>query len=141
VDASTSRSDGAGSRAIGAEELLVRSEASAVRSARSFARRLAGRIPTEADEAVELLVAELVTNAVVHGAPPVTVRIESLPDRVRIAVTDTSPRLPLAGPPQAESITGRGLQIVKALSSGWGVVPRAEGGKVVWADVATACDP
>lgn len=118
------------------DELMVHSDPTAVRRARSFARRLAGGLPAETDDTIELLVAELVTNALLHGAPPVILRIETVPDRVRIAVADASPRLPLARVPQAEDVTGRGLQVVEALSAGWGVRSRPEGGKVVWADVS-----
>lgn len=117
-------------------ELVVRSELTSVPRARQFARRVAERTGAEADT-LELLVSELVTNAVLHGAPPVRLRIEVLGDRVRVAVADASPRLPRVGLPRADDgMTGRGLGIVEALSSGWGVVRRPDGGKEVWADVA-----
>lgn len=117
-----------------ANELVVRSELTAVRRTRRFARRIAERLGAEADT-LELLVSELVTNAVLHGAPPIKLRIEMLRDRVHVAVADANPRLPLMRP-QAEGLTGRGLAIVEALSEGWGALPRPDGGKVVWADVA-----
>jgi anti-sigma regulatory factor (Ser/Thr protein kinase) len=135
MEASTSPPDSAQWPKAASAELVVKNDVSAIRAARNFARQVAGGLGANTDDTVELLVAELVTNAVLHGAPPVTIRIESRPERVHIGVTDASPRLPIARLPQAGSISGRGLQIVGALSAGWGVVPRPEGGKVVWADV------
>jgi anti-sigma regulatory factor (Ser/Thr protein kinase) len=117
------------------DELVVRSDLTAVRRTRHFARRVAERLGAEADT-LELLVSELVTNAMLHGAPPIRVRIEMIRDRVHVAVTDASPRLPLAERPRSEDLTGRGLAIVEALSEAWGALLRPDGGKVVWADVA-----
>jgi anti-sigma regulatory factor (Ser/Thr protein kinase) len=138
METSTSHANGTRRPEIGSGELAVRRDPSAVRGARNFARRwLAAGRAGDADEAVELLVSELVANAVLHGAAPITVRIEAFPDRVHLAVTDADPRLPRTRAPGPGGVNGRGLQIVEALSAGWGVVPRPGGGKVVWADVAT----
>jgi anti-sigma regulatory factor (Ser/Thr protein kinase) len=122
-------------RVDGSSELALRSDLSAVRRARSFARQVTRGLDVDAD-AVELLVAELVTNAVLHGVPPITLRIETNPDRVHIAVADASPRLPLAGPRPSGGMTGRGLGIVEGLSARWGAISLPEGGKLVWADLA-----
>ncbi len=121
-------------------ELIVCCDPTAIRRARHFARRVASTLRAEADT-LELLVSELVTNAVLHGAPPVSLRIEMLRDRVHVAVADTSPRRPLAGLSRTDGMTGRGLGIVEALAAGWGVDSQPDGGKVVWADVAPVPQP
>jgi anti-sigma regulatory factor (Ser/Thr protein kinase) len=90
-------------------------------------------------EDAELLVAELVTNAVAASQSPVRpspVRLWLLADRARalILVWDASPRspVPVQASPDAES--GRGLLLVQALSQRWDwYVPHEGGGKVVWA--------
>jgi anti-anti-sigma regulatory factor len=77
----------------------------------------------------ELVITELVVNAVVHGAAPVTARAAVLRRYLHLAVADRSPALPrLVDPGDAG---GRGLMIVEALTVAWGATPRP-GGKVVW---------
>ena len=44
-----------------------------------------------AREDMLLVVSELVTNAVLHGAEPIVVTLVQGPDRVRVEVTDASP--------------------------------------------------
>ena len=96
------------------------------------ARHLAG-CPA-ADDAV-LIVSELVTNAVVHGAGDVTLDVVVADDAVRVEVADREPELPDVLDYQADAESGRGLLIVSKLARRWGVRP-VDNGKVVWADVA-----
>jgi anti-sigma regulatory factor (Ser/Thr protein kinase) len=96
-------------------------------------------------DVVELVLAELMTNAVVHashsrggdGPAQVIFRLSARDEGVRIEVWDTDPRLPRMKPGvSALDETGRGLHLVDALSRGrWGSTPGVGGGKVVWADV------
>lgn len=85
-----------------------------------------------------LMVSELVTNAVRHGSPDIVLRLAVLSDRIRIAVQDGGDALPVlpSGQPSVDRPTGRGLLIVVATASDWGVA-RAEGqhGKTVWAEL------
>jgi len=85
-----------------------------------------------------LLTSEVVTNALVHGVPPLTVTVVCGAGLVRVEVVDQSPQMPvrLAGGPDATR--GRGLLVVEALSSRWGADPLPEGGKAVWFEVAPA---
>lgn len=101
---------------------------------------------TPVNETVTLITAELTANAVTHGRVPgrdFHLRLALGPGTVTVEVSDTrterQPRLaPAAGPSDGES--GRGLLLVDALASRWGVVPRDAGpGKVVWAEVG--CSP
>ena len=82
-----------------------------------------------------LLVSELVTNACIHGADPVTLRLEISSSRARVEVEDGVPELPDVLSPTDRDLGGRGLLIVESLSHGWGVERTATGGKVVWAEV------
>ena len=80
----------------------------------------------------ELLVSELVTNAVLHGLPPITLRIDCDTVELIVEVSDEAagPALiPRPAVPDGES--GRGLALVDILSDAWGVEPLDQG-KVVW---------
>ncbi|MCB5909836.1 ATP-binding protein [Streptomyces pinistramenti] len=84
----------------------------------------------------ELVVAELVNNAVQHGTGhSLRVGVKRISaSRVRIAVTDRSLRLPVIRNPDAGEVAGRGLLLVAALSVRWGT-DRRGWGKVVWAEL------
>ena len=83
------------------------------------------------DEA-QLLVTELVANAVSHGGPPITLRLtcDATPGMV-VAVSDGSPRAPVQRDASAEATSGRGVALVDLLSEAWGVEV-GEAGKTVW---------
>ena len=79
----------------------------------------------------ELVITELVVNAVVHGTAPITARAAMLRRYLHLAVADRSPALPrLIGPGPGDG-GGRGLMIVEALTVAWGATPHP-GGKAVW---------
>jgi hypothetical protein len=81
-----------------------------------------------------LLVSELVTNAVTHARSPLSVSIRSQHPSVRVSVRDESPIKPIVRAPRPDADSGRGLQIVAAVSRHWGVDAAPEG-KTVWAEV------
>jgi anti-sigma regulatory factor (Ser/Thr protein kinase) len=118
-------------------EMRLPSTVQAPGTAREFLRAAAcathhARVLDEA----ELLVSELVTNAVLHGAPPITVRVEcDSSDGLRVAVTDRSPdpAVPRAAGPLDES--GRGIRLVDVISDRWGVRTRSGEGKDVWFEI------
>ena len=87
-----------------------------------------------ADE-VTLLVSELASNAVRHASTPFTVSMQCDGTTVRVEVADHDPALPVPQQPHAEAVTGRGLLIVDALATRWGVEPSADG-KTVWFELA-----
>jgi anti-sigma regulatory factor (Ser/Thr protein kinase) len=84
-----------------------------------------------------LIVSELVTNAVRHGRPDIVLSVEMLSDRIRIEVRDGNDAVPTvpAEDPAVDRPTGRGLLIVAATASDWGVVSTGEPGKCVWAEI------
>ncbi len=118
-------------------ELVLKGEPDAVPTARRFA---AAALPNELNELVddaELLVSELVTNAMLHGEGPVTLRILQGEDGLRLEVQDAGNAMPVPARPSTESMTGRGLTLVAALSTGWGIDRTEGGGKIVWAELSS----
>lgn len=92
-------------------------------------------------ESIELLVSELVTNAMRISratAQYLPVRLWVVSDRAQIVifVWDASPLPPVANDAAGDAENGRGLLIVQAVSTQWGwEFPPGLGGKVVWARV------
>lgn len=82
----------------------------------------------------QVVFAELVTNAVLHGRPPVNVRVDVTPAGLRMRVADTSAVMPVRPRPSADGMTGRGLALVDAVATRWGIV-RTTSGKAVWAEL------
>ena len=122
----------------------------AVRRARHWiAAQLARTDPAEVIDAAVLLVSELVTNAV-HasaaaagshgGADPgrVELAVARTRDTVRIEVSDGAHgSLPAPADPSADDESGRGLQVITALTREWGC-RSVQRGKVVWCELAAA---
>jgi anti-sigma regulatory factor (Ser/Thr protein kinase) len=114
----------------------------AVMHARRFtARTLRSWHAEEVADAVLLVVSELVTNALVYTQGPVRLDVVLRGDRVRVAVSDSSPRAP-AKPVIVdwESTGGRGLMLVEAMSESFGTTPVA-GGKQVWSEIVVPHEP
>ncbi len=107
------------------------------------ARRWIARVCTEIGrpelcENAELALSEVVTNAILHGRPPVTVRLRGTTSHPRVEVRDASSDPPAFPPLEAgrafldELPTfGRGLGIVAGSSEAWGAERDGEG-KLVW---------
>lgn len=116
------------------ESLVLAEGPGAVRSARAFVRAaMAGR-PDELVSDAELVVSELVTNALLHAAgADVEVSVVPRPRGVTVEVRDEGLELPVSGVVSDEAMTGRGLKLVAALASRWGVRAADPRGKVVWA--------
>ncbi|MFD8039756.1 ATP-binding SpoIIE family protein phosphatase, partial [Streptomyces bauhiniae] len=81
-------------------------------------------------DSVELLVSEVVTNAVRYTTRPVTLRLLRT-DVVRCEVGDDVPQLPRLCQARATDEGGRGLYLVNKLARRWGAT-RLSVGKVVW---------
>ena len=122
------------------------------RTARQFVRELltCWDLGYLSDDA-EMIIAELVGNAVRHGlrSGPQVVQFgkESSVLRlcllrrigeVMLAVTDPSSEAPTPKTPSSDGESGRGLQIVGALSYVWGWSPIEGNGKAVWAVLKSA---
>ncbi|GAA2246560.1 ATP-binding protein [Streptomyces ruber] len=114
--------------------------AAAVPVARALVRRALAEQEHAADrDTAELLTAELVANAVEHtaGRAPIELVVELLPTSCRVEVHDQDPEPPgdLVRPaveqPDPWQEHGRGLLLIRALSSSCGHRPTASG-KAVW---------
>ncbi|MFF9685907.1 SpoIIE family protein phosphatase [Streptomyces sp. NPDC014623] len=108
------------------------------RTAPATARRLASEtladwhLEGDTGDATELIVSELVTNAVRYGRPPVKLRLildRGLTCEIRDGST-TAPYMKYAG---AVDEGGRGLFIISQLANLWGTRYAAEG-KTVWSE-------
>jgi anti-sigma regulatory factor (Ser/Thr protein kinase) len=93
-------------------------------------------------ENAALAMSEVVTNAILHGRPPVTVRLRGTRDHPRVEVRDASPRPPAPPDHRLEqefllelATFGRGLTIVASSSLAWGA-ERDGDGKLVWFEPA-----
>ncbi|MER7043496.1 MULTISPECIES: SpoIIE family protein phosphatase [Streptomyces] len=104
--------------------------------ARRLARRALSRWGLEElSDGVELLVSEVVTNAVRYAERPVTLRLLRT-DVLRCEVGDDSPQLPRQRKARDTDEGGRGLFLVNRLARRWGAT-RLSSGKVVWFELPT----
>jgi serine/threonine-protein kinase RsbW len=82
-----------------------------------------------------LLTSELVTNAVVHARSEIELIVRCENSTVRVEVVDRSEQPPVPRQALPEHTSGRGLALVDALSSCWGVSPLPDAGKAIWFEV------
>lgn len=82
----------------------------------------------------QLIVSELASNAVLHAGSPFTVSIRDEGPMLRISVQDSSARPPVMRDAEPTALSGRGLFLVDAVASNWGVDPEPDG-KTVWAEL------
>jgi PAS domain S-box-containing protein len=107
-----------------------------VREARRFVRQVLGEDAAERCETAELLVDELVGNAVLHARSDIEVTVRPGEGGAEIRVSDERPGLGVM--PQQEfrpfAATGQGLSLVERLASRYGV-ETGDGRKTVWFEV------
>jgi anti-sigma regulatory factor (Ser/Thr protein kinase) len=128
--------------------LPLDSAPSAVADARRWVLRLCRELGREdLLDCAELGVSELVTNAILHGEAPISVRVRGTRDHPRIEVSDGSPRPPVM-PSHGESgddeedienfltTFGRGLSMVSMAANAWGASIERDG-KIVWFEPAS----
>ncbi|RYU10707.1 ATP-binding protein [Nocardioides iriomotensis] len=87
-------------------------------------------------DAATLGISELVTNAILHAEPPITVAVLGSRERPRVEVRDRSKRPPRTGGDMTDAdalmrTVGRGMAIVALYSQAWGADVSPDG-KVVW---------
>lgn len=117
----------------------VPAELTAVATARGWAARfLAGHdLPDDLVHLAELLVSELVTNAVRHAhtrAVSLTITVE--PERVRVEVRDDDPLPPSLVTARPGDLGGRGIGMLARIGAEWGVTDHGPAGKSVWVVLA-----
>ncbi|MEV5409449.1 ATP-binding protein [Thermopolyspora sp. NPDC052614] len=115
----------------------------------AFARRHVGRVLTswgrrELIEAAQLIISELVTNALKAAAEPpappdpyIWIGLHQANGRVVLEVWDPSRTPPKLVDPGPDALGGRGLLLVDDLAADWGYRWPRTGGKVVWAALKT----
>jgi len=97
--------------------------------------RAARRLVAAHGGAAELVVSELVSNALRHADPPLRLAVTARAADVHVVVRDGSATLPRRRPGTVY-FGPRGLALVEAFATAWGSVPAADG-KAVWAVVST----
>ena len=123
--------------------LVLPASPPSVRLARSWVSKILEEIGREdLVDSAQLGVSELVTNALIHSRPPLSVRVRGTVDHPRIEVVDSSPVPPqrAAVAPEIEDLDdlnvttfGRGLDLVAMMSSRWGSDLAHDGrSKSVW---------
>jgi len=94
-------------------------------------RREAGRLPEETRRVAELLVSELVANAVRHSSEhpePIEIRVRDEGGRIRVEVVGGG------SVPEPADEGGFGLRLVGSLADAWGV--EGESPTTVWFEVS-----
>jgi anti-sigma regulatory factor (Ser/Thr protein kinase) len=117
--------------AVASHSRTIRAFASAIDGPRAARRFVA---ETELIPDALLVVTELATNAVVHARSDFVVVVSPAGQSVRIAVRDSSAIVPTRRQPNL-GISGRGLELIDALTTSWDVEMLPEG-KEVWAELA-----
>ena len=113
-------------------------ELASVTGSRRFTERWLGEWGCDALLAdAQLLVSELVSNAVLHARTPITVSLALEGDRLRIEVLDGTDDPPEPAAVSVAAPSGRGLMIVDRLADRWGTDTRSKG-KVVWCELVPA---
>ena len=84
---------------------------------------------------VELAVSEMTTNAILHARSRFTVELTRHPDWIQLSVSDAGLSMTSDSHSMAEESAtgGRGIPLVNAIASRWGIDLR-ESGKTIWAD-------
>jgi anti-sigma regulatory factor (Ser/Thr protein kinase) len=84
----------------------------------------------------QLVISELVTNAVRHSGTAIEVEVRLERDRLFLRVHDEGDGVPAIVPPELRTIGGVGLALVDQAAESWGVTPDPRGGKDVWCVLA-----
>ncbi|MCU1586659.1 MAG: sensor protein [Frankiales bacterium] len=122
--------------------MQLHADAAEVSMVRELLKRLltSWRMAEAATNDVQLLASEVVSNAIRHGLSPVTLIARYDGKRVRIEVGDGSREMPTPRHPSAFDEGGRGMLLVEAIATNWGVLPTV-GGKRVWFEVELGPEP
>lgn len=90
-------------------------------------------------DSADLLLSELVTNAVVHARTPLSLRVAAREGWARVEVQDGSPEAPASFHATPRSEHGRGLLLLDRLADDWGWTADTcpSRGKSVWFEVTS----
>jgi anti-sigma regulatory factor (Ser/Thr protein kinase) len=113
------------------ERVLPPQPASVGEARRAVRALLAAAGRDDLTDTAELLVSEVVTNALLHAGTDIVLRATLDGTTLRVEVGDGSPHLPVRRRYGATSGTGRGLLMLEQLVDDWGVSRQGDG-KTVW---------
>jgi anti-sigma regulatory factor (Ser/Thr protein kinase) len=128
------------------EELVLEPEPRSPRDARRWVRDwLLGLGRDDVEGNIQLLVTEVVTNALLHACTPIRVTLRLEGDCVRVEVADGSTSEPVRRHHSSLATIGRGVALLDDLAQDWGWTVTSEG-KTVWFlvghdDETTSDDP
>lgn len=125
---------GAASHLLAAHPSSVSRARQLVRDALTTARR------DDLIEPAQLLVSEVVTNALVHAGTLIEFRASIGDAGLRVEVSDGSPQTPAPRSYGAMAGTGRGLRLLEQLVDRWGTLARQDG-KTVWFELSSDVRP
>lgn len=107
--------------------------ATSVAAARRFVTRALAGVEPAALDTVVLMVSELATNCVRHAQTSYTVTVRRTGGEVEVEVADGGAGHARVRHPAPHDTHGRGLQIVSALATAWGVdEDPKQAGKTAW---------
>jgi anti-sigma regulatory factor (Ser/Thr protein kinase) len=100
---------------------------------RALEQHVAGRMTPRTLDDAKIVIAELVTNAYLHGTGGIEVRIELLKDRIRLDVLDEGENAEVRVRQIRSAVRGGyGLRLVEVLALRWGAGERKTH---VWAEL------
>jgi anti-sigma regulatory factor (Ser/Thr protein kinase) len=123
----------AGSGARSAHTVELTGEPGTAAKARSITRAFLARIghfEASLTGATELVVSELVTNAIRHGPGPCVLDLEHTGSEVRVSVQDAGTSRPSPRPRRPERPDGHGLEIVRSVCARMSIASSHEGNVV-----------
>ncbi|MFG3370942.1 ATP-binding protein [Streptomyces sp. NPDC090032] len=91
-------------------------------------------------DTAELLVSELVTNALRHTRGPLRLNLQVRDSRLRCEVEDTDPGGPVRRVVDIDAEGGRGTELLDLLADAWGST-RTATGKTTWCEMLTQTPP
>lgn len=101
--------------------------------ARRWARAFIAECGADHEDELTLVLSELVSNALTHGAGDITVVGDCDESVVTFSVSDSGSGDPAVQDAAHDAESGRGMRLVDELSGAWGWVPAEDGaGKTVW---------
>jgi anti-sigma regulatory factor (Ser/Thr protein kinase) len=107
-------------------------DAGSIAAARKMVRTMTSECEPDVAAVAELLTDELLTNAVQHGGGQFSLEAAIESSRLRVVVSDLWSSAPVTVyPPGHELEHGRGMTIIDAMATKWGV-ERLDSEKSVW---------
>ncbi len=122
-------------------ELVLDPDPAAVARARFFVHDFCCRLPACGDicDTLQLLVSEVVTNAFLHGRSQARLQVTATATSLRLEVSDDNSALPALSAADPDALGGRGMALIEALTSAWGVREDPVG-KTVWLELTSEAE-